>query len=496
MTMTQPAPGTARSPGPSYQDLLDTDSRPENVPVVLRWQSNEFLGSADIPRSRYVSREFHELEKEKLWRKAWQVACREEDIPDVGDTLVYDICDLSILVVRSATDTIKAYYNACLHRGRQLKEHGGNSTELRCPFHGYCWNLDGSLKQIPCEWDFPHVEPAEWSLPEVHVGTWGGFVFVNLDPQCESLESYLGELPEHFAKWPLEQRYKAVHVAKIFPTNWKVVQEAFMEAFHVVATHPQLLAGIGDANSQYDWKGMFSRAITPNGTPSPHIRFEPTQQQMFDAMSDRRLDEDPFVSLGESDTARSTAGNGGRMRMVEVLGRQADALSDAEMSDSIYYTLFPNLHPWGAYNRITYRFRPVRRPPRHGDHGVHVPRPVGPVAAPAAGGADPLARRRRRLDRGARAGDAGPGLQPGLVQPAQGADRPALDAEGHHAGQLPGDEDPPLPPPAGPVRGALEARRWIVRVSRRSPRLRGRLRCRPRRSCGRAGRRPGCRRRA
>ena len=131
-----------------------------------------------------------------------------------------------------------------------------------------------------------------------------------------------------------------------------------MEAFHVVATHPQLLAGIGDENSQYDWKGNYSRAITPNGTPSPHIKFDPSEQEMFDAMSDRRLDEDPFVTLGDDDTARSTAGVGGRMRMAEVLGPAADELSDAELSDSIYFTLFPNLHPWGAYNRITYRFRP------------------------------------------------------------------------------------------------------------------------------------------
>jgi nitrite reductase/ring-hydroxylating ferredoxin subunit len=360
MTMTQPSPGAARSPGARYQDLLDHDSRPENVPVVLRWQSNEPLGSTDIPRERYVSREFYELEKDKMWKRTWQMACREDDIPDVGDSLVYDICDLSILVVRSSENEIKGFYNACLHRGRQLKDSDGNNYELRCAFHGYCWNLDGSLKQIPCEWDFPHVDPEQWHLPEVKVGTWGGFVFINMDPGCESLESFLGDLPSHFEKWPLEKRYKVAHVAKVFPANWKVVQEAFMEAFHVVATHPQLLAGIGDANSQYDWNGNYSRAITPNGTPSPHIGFEPTQQEMFDAMSDRRLDQDPFVVLGDADTARSTAGNGGRFRLRDVLGGAADELSDAELADSIYYTLFPNLHPWGAYNRITYRFRPYQ----------------------------------------------------------------------------------------------------------------------------------------
>ena len=347
-----------RSPGITYQELLDSDSKPENVPDVLRWQSWQSLDSADIPRERYLSRDFYELEREKMWKRTWQMACRDEDVPDVGDTCVYDICDLSLLIVRVSATEIKGYFNACLHRGRQLRDADGNAYELRCPFHGYCWNLDGSLKQIPCEWDFPHVKKDEWSLPEVQIGRWGGFVFINVDPNCQPFEDFLGDFPEHFAKWPLEDRYKAAHVARIFPTNWKVVQEAFMEAFHVVATHPQLLAGIGDANSAYDWKGNYSRAITPNGTPSPHLAWEPSEQDMFDAVSDRRLDEPAFVTLTEGMTARSVTGDGGRMRLRAVLGDKADLLSDAEMADSIYYTLFPNFHPWGAYNRITYRFRP------------------------------------------------------------------------------------------------------------------------------------------
>jgi nitrite reductase/ring-hydroxylating ferredoxin subunit len=353
-------PGWARSPGLSYQDLLDADSRPEAVPAVLRWQRWAHLGDDDIPLERYTSREFHELERERMWKRVWQMACREEELATVGDTVVYDICDTSILLVRSAPDQIQAFYNACLHRGRQLRDQDGPVRELRCAFHGFCWNLDGSMKQVPCQWDFQHVEPAEWSLPEVRIGTWGGFVFINLDPDAEPLETFLGDLPHHFTKWPLEQRYISAHVARIFPTNWKVLQEAFMEAFHVVATHPQLLAGIGDANSQYDWWGNFSRAITPNGTPSPHLAWQPTEQEMFDAMSDRRLDEPPIVALGEGMTARGVAGTGGRMRLAAVLGERAEQLSDAELADSFYYTLFPNLHPWGAYNRICYRFRPYQ----------------------------------------------------------------------------------------------------------------------------------------
>jgi len=297
MTLISARRGDSRSPGVSYQQLLDTDTGP--VAPSLRLESPVYLGEADYPVSAYTSRAAHEAEKEKLWSKVWQFACREEEIPDVGDTAVYDICDWSILVVRSAPDTIKAYYNACLHRGRQLREFSGWTNELRCPFHGFCWNLDGSLRDVPAGWDFPHVYERvdEFFLPEVKVGTWGGFVFINMDPNCEPLESFIGDLGKHFERWPLEKRYKQAHVAKIIACNWKVAQEAFMEAFHVVATHPQLLAGIGDANSQYDVFGNFSRAITPNGTPSPHISWEPTQQQMFDAMSDRRLDEPPLVEL-------------------------------------------------------------------------------------------------------------------------------------------------------------------------------------------------------
>jgi len=354
--------GQARSAGLSYQRLLDSDTRTVNP--VLRMDQPAFLGDDDKPASQYFSRDVHDLEMERIWLRCWQFACREEHIPNVGDTEVYDIGDYSVLLVRVAPDQIKAYPNACLHRGRQLREAGGSVTELRCPFHGYAWNLDGSLKQIPSEWDFPHIDKDNFDLSELGVGTWGGFVFVNFDRNAVPFEEYLGDLPKHFKDWRLEDRYVEAHVAKIIRCNWKVVQEAFSEAFHVVATHPQLLAASGDENSQYDVFGNFSRAITPNGTPSPHIQWDPTEQQMLDAMLDRGLDDDPIVELPDGVGARAMASAAARERLRPVIGDEfADRLCDAELSDSIYYTLFPNFHPWGAFNRIVYRFRPYGNDP-------------------------------------------------------------------------------------------------------------------------------------
>lgn len=132
-----------------------------------------------------------------------------------------------------------------------------------------------------------------------------------------------------------------------------------MEAFHVITTHPQILTGIGDENSQYDVWGNISRAITPNATPSPHLRWSPSEQDLFDSVTMRELDQPPGPRVPDGMTARATMAAGARQGLQQIVG-DGVSISDAEVADSIYYTLFPNFHPWGGYNRITYRFRPYQ----------------------------------------------------------------------------------------------------------------------------------------
>jgi phenylpropionate dioxygenase-like ring-hydroxylating dioxygenase large terminal subunit len=347
----------ARSAGVSYQELLDSDSRP--VPEILRTESPIEPGVTRVPAERYYSQAFHDLEVEKVWKRAWQMACREEDIPEVGDYVVYDVAHLSFLVVRTAEEEIQAYHNACLHRGRQLREWDGKrAQEFRCPFHGWAWNIDGSLKDVTCPWDFPGVTDEQYALPQVQVGTWGGFVFINPDPAAGALEAFLGDLPKQFERWDLSKRYKQAHVAKILRANWKVAQEAFMEAYHVVATHPQILANLGDSNSQYDVFDNFSRAITPGGTPSPHLKSKPSEQEVVDSSLDVQAGSDSPVPVPDGRTARQVLADLSRAGMRPVLGNAVDDFTDSEYNEAFYYTLFPNFHPWGGFNRITYRFRP------------------------------------------------------------------------------------------------------------------------------------------
>lgn len=354
--LTPAPPGRGpRSTGISYQELLDAETRP--VPPVLRLRSARELPVVRVPVERYVSQAFHDLEVEKVWLRVWQFACREEDIPCPGDHALYEIAGREVLVVRGEDSRVRAFPNACLHRGRALVDRDGRSADLRCPFHGWTWSLDGTLKEVPCRWDFPHVERDRYRLAGLATGTWGGFVFVNFDPECQPLEATLGELPQHFERWPLESRYKEAHVAHLLHCNWKVAQEAFMEAYHVVATHPQILPGIGDANSQYDAWDNFSRAITANMTPSPHLAREPGQQEQLEALLTTSLDAEPLVRVPEGMTARQVLAQMARVQLQATVPSVED-LTDAELDDSFYYTLFPNFHPWGAYNKIVYRFRP------------------------------------------------------------------------------------------------------------------------------------------
>jgi len=344
-----------RSPGLTYQQLLDQDTRP--VPDVLRLQSPKDLGDADISIERYISKDWHDREVERLWKRVWQFACREEDIPEPGDHYRYDIAGISFIVVRTESGEIKAFPNACLHRGRMLKEFDGHASELRCPFHGFAWTLDGCLKDIPARWDFPHVDDDKFSLPEIPTATWAGFVFINPDQNCEPFDDFIKDLADQFQRWDLGKLYKQAHVARIMPANWKIAQEAFCEAYHVNGTHPQIMKSLGDVNSQVDVWENCARVITPSLTPSPLLGDDLTDQDIVRAMLDIPEGE-PVPELPEGMSPRAWSAAMSREGLRPDAGDLVDEYCDAEMVDNLDYTLFPNFHPWGAFNRIVYRFRP------------------------------------------------------------------------------------------------------------------------------------------
>jgi phenylpropionate dioxygenase-like ring-hydroxylating dioxygenase large terminal subunit len=362
-----------RPRGEAYiQALLDQDRYP--VPPSLWAASFDDPGDVLVPPERYTSRAYHDLEVERVWRRVWQMACREEDLPEVGDHVIYEVADLSLIVARTGADRIQAFHNSCLHRGTQLRSAGGRSAEWRCPFHGFTWHLDGSFREMPCPWDFPHVDPTTFCLPEARVGQWGGFVFVNPDSDAPALDDYLEILPSHFLSWPLEERWKSAHVVRVLPCNWKVALEAFIESYHTVAVHPQLLRTTGDTLTEYDVyrdSRRVSRMITPIGVASEHVGRTVGDEEILEAMFSTK--DDPTGG-----NAREVIADRTRRTLPGV------QMSDCEAVDAIEYFLFPNFMPWPSYTTpLVYRFRPDGDNPDSSVMDVMLLQPVPASGRPA-----------------------------------------------------------------------------------------------------------------
>ena len=351
-------PGEAREQGPSLRDELLRDPTPPPAPLLE--ESYEFLGDEDISFENYTSPDVAQAEYEKLWSKVWQWACHVDHIPQPGDYFVYDIGDLSALIVRTENGEIKAYFNSCMHRGTQLKQPGtcGFSKELRCPFHGWTWSLEGQLVDLPQAWDFPHVTADSHQLPEMPVDIWEGFIFINFDQDAEPLAEYLGVLPQHWEEWGLSQRYIETHIRKHLPCNWKAAAEAFIEAYHVRETHATGQLG-DEVTTQYDVFGEnVSRFIHTRGLNSP-LRSDPrTEDELLARISGRTLGEGD-LTLPPGVRARDYYANHVQETMGERYGHDFSHLSESITLDSIEYYLFPNAFFFpGLSLPMVYRFRP------------------------------------------------------------------------------------------------------------------------------------------
>jgi phenylpropionate dioxygenase-like ring-hydroxylating dioxygenase large terminal subunit len=205
-----------------------------------------------IPAKRYFDEEFYKLECEKLWPHVWQMACRLEQIPEPGDWIEYSNLGQSILVVRTQ-DGIKAYHNACRHRGVPIA--GGITTDCShatahgncskkgfvCPFHGWRWNMDGKNTLVYGSHVFDDRQLGDdIDLIPCRVETWAGCAFINFDDNAPSLRESLGPVADRLEANGLGKTRAEWQYGTVLPANWKIAMEAFMEGYHVLQTHPQL----------------------------------------------------------------------------------------------------------------------------------------------------------------------------------------------------------------------------------------------------------------
>ncbi len=198
-----------------------------------------------IPARRYYDDAFYRTECEHLWSRAWQMACRLEQIPDVGDWVEYAILDKSVIVVRT-TGGVRAFHNHCRHRGVPLAETGGHGNcrgkGFICPFHGWRWSMEGECTFVYGRHLFDErlLDRGELALKPVRVDLWAGCAFITFDDDTAPLRDHLGPVADRLEARGADRLRTEWWFGTVLPANWKVAMEAFMEGYHVMKTHPQL----------------------------------------------------------------------------------------------------------------------------------------------------------------------------------------------------------------------------------------------------------------
>ena len=189
-------------------DLQDKITTEVGIPRVKAPEPT--LGSDPIIfGERYYSQEFASNEWDRMWTRVWQIAGRVDQIPTPGDYINYEIMHESIICVRGQDSQIRAFYNACQHRGNQLvtAEVGSlASGEFQCAYHGWRFSTSGECTWAYCEDDFPQGSPCgKANLVEIPCDTWAGFIWFNMDPECISLRDSLEPVASHLDTYRMEE---------------------------------------------------------------------------------------------------------------------------------------------------------------------------------------------------------------------------------------------------------------------------------------------------
>jgi phenylpropionate dioxygenase-like ring-hydroxylating dioxygenase large terminal subunit len=216
--------------------------------VDRKWSALPVPYAMEVPdrarKERYYDRDFYQMEVEMLWPRVWQMACRLEEIPQPRDFVEYEFLDQSIIVLRTDDTGVKAFQNACRHRGVRVVEGRGRcETGFTCPFHGWCYGVDGKNTFVPRARTFAehNLQPDDINLTPVRCEVWGGCAWINLDDDAPPLRQCIEPFATIHDAWKVESLRTEQWFACRLPVNWKLAEEAFVEQYHVAETHPQLV---------------------------------------------------------------------------------------------------------------------------------------------------------------------------------------------------------------------------------------------------------------
>ncbi len=226
------------------------------------------LSTDPVSTEPYRSPIYFELERERIFKRAWLCLGREERIADPGAFFVQpiEVAKASVLVTRTKGGGVKAFHNVCAHRSNTLVlDEEGSASRFVCRYHNWTYRNDGALLGVPDERNFFGLDKSCYGLTPIAVEVWEGWIFVNLQREPEvSLLEFLGEFGERYTGIPYQNAGSSILYVSHLNANWKVIADAFAETYHIPAIHPET---IGSTFASKD--NPFARPISTQ-TWGPH----------------------------------------------------------------------------------------------------------------------------------------------------------------------------------------------------------------------------------
>jgi phenylpropionate dioxygenase-like ring-hydroxylating dioxygenase large terminal subunit len=319
-----------------------------------------------LPKERYFDEGFFQLEAQRLWPRVWQMACRLEEIPRPRDFAEYRILDQSVIVLRTDDMGVAAFQNACRHRGFKLVEgHGTCERGFVCGFHGWSYGPDGTNLGVTRRSTFAahNLDPAELNLRPVRCEVWGGCAWVNFDLNAPPLRDCIEPTASTLDAWKVESLRTEWWYACRLPANWKLAQEAFVEQYHVLSSHPQLRIPSRmppRERSTFDPQAWLAGELQYLRTMNEGMggMVHATDLEIAEGLAGIELPADPELAI----TIWHRRLNDEVVRRHLEVGHDVpdlNALAERRIDDPMYY-VFPNSVFLPMYSSaIAYRFRPL-----------------------------------------------------------------------------------------------------------------------------------------
>lgn len=224
-----------------------------------------------LPSRYYFNRQVFQQEQASIFRSHWQLAARSEQLEEPGDFVTTTIAGEPLILLRDDQNSLRALSNVCRHRGARVECRAkGNAKRLRCRYHGWSYNLSGTLAGAPEFESVDHFKQEEKELPEFPLTEWGPFVFVKLEPSDLTLESCLKPIEDQTPASMWDGLYFRGSRDYQMKCNWKVFVDNYLDGgYHIPTLHPELAKAVkleGYKTDIYKWASLQKGPMTSNST--------------------------------------------------------------------------------------------------------------------------------------------------------------------------------------------------------------------------------------